>query len=71
MSFSMNDNAISLEAYRQCPEFLRKHVKLSAFAEAERVRRLEEVRRDRAEAIKRGLKKYLTEGHARWALLDE
>ena len=28
----MNDNVISLDAYRECPEPLRKRVKLSAFS---------------------------------------
>ena len=71
MSFSMNDNAISLEAYRQCPEFLRKRVKLSAFTEAEYHRRLEEAQRKRGEVIKRGIQKAITEGYARWMLLDD
>ena len=42
MSFSMNDNVISLEAYRKCPPNRRKYVKLAAFTEAEHRRKKRE-----------------------------
>ena len=42
MSFSMNNNAISLEAYRACHSDRRKYVKLAVFTEAEHRRKKRE-----------------------------
>ena len=66
MSFSMNDNVISLEAYRKCPPNRRKYVKLAVFSEVERIRRLEKAQRNRDEAIKRGMQNAIDRGYIRW-----